>query len=37
MLFNRTPKIDTVPAKLDVYDSVIYVGPVWMGHIASLI
>jgi len=35
MLFNRTPKVN--PTMIDVEDNdlVIFVGPVWMGHVAS--
>jgi multimeric flavodoxin WrbA len=35
MLFNRTPQVDPIVDKVEDYDSVIFVGPVWMGHIAA--
>jgi len=35
MLFNRTPKIKTTSEKVEDYDKVIFVGPVWMGQIAT--
>jgi flavodoxin len=33
--FNRTPEIIMPVEKIDAYDWVIFVGPVWMGQIAS--
>ena len=35
MLFNRTPAVTPEPAKLQQYDHIIFVGPVWMGQPAS--
>jgi flavodoxin len=35
MLFKRTPKISMPAAKTDGCDLVIFVGPVWMGGVAS--
>jgi hypothetical protein len=36
MIFNRTPKITLSPeVDLDQYDVKLFVGPVWMGHVAS--
>ena len=35
MLLNRSPKIDVAPAKVEDYDLVLFVGPVWMGKAAS--
>ena len=35
MMFNRTPKITMPVEKTDEYDLVLFVGPVWMGQIAT--
>jgi flavodoxin len=36
IIFNRTPKIKMPPVEnLETYDLKLFVGPVWMGHIAS--
>ncbi len=35
MLFNRTPKIVMPVEKTDAHDLVFFVGPVWMGQIAT--
>lgn len=35
MLFNRTPKIQIPATKTEEYGLVIFVGPVWMGQVAS--
>ena len=35
VLFNRAPKIHPVPQDLTDADLVIFVGPVWMGKVAS--
>lgn len=35
MLLNRTPKVNPISAEFEDYDQVIFVGPVWMGHIAT--
>ena len=35
MLFNRTPKVNTEVDSVKDSDFVIFVGPVWMGHVAS--
>lgn len=35
MLFNRTPKISTIDINVDNVDLLIFVSPVWMGHVAS--
>lgn len=35
MMFNRTPKISMPVAKAEECDLVIFVGPVWMGQVAS--
>lgn len=35
MMFNRTPKVTSQPERLDDYDRVIFLGPVWMGHVAA--
>ena len=35
MIFNRTPKIDTLVSKTEENDLVLFVGPVWMGQVAS--
>ena len=34
ILFNRTPQV-TIPDNAEYYDWVIFVGPVWMGHVAT--
>ena len=34
-VFNRTPKIILPAEKIEAYDRVLFVGPVWMGQIAS--
>jgi multimeric flavodoxin WrbA len=35
VLFKRTPKVSVPVADVGVYDLVIFVGPVWMGQVAS--
>ncbi|MBC7097808.1 flavodoxin family protein [Candidatus Bipolaricaulota bacterium] len=35
MLFNRTPKVKPIVDKVEDNDFVIFVGPVWMGQVAS--
>jgi len=35
MFLNRTPKISMPPEKIEAYDGVFFVGPVWMGQIAT--
>ncbi len=35
ILFKRTPKIDLPVENVAAYDLVFFVGPVWMGHVAS--
>ena len=35
MVFNRTPKIVMPVEKTEAYDLVLFVGPVWMGQIAT--
>jgi len=35
MTFNRTPKIMMPVEKIEEYDLVLFVGPVWMGQIAT--
>ena len=35
VLFNRTPKLSTPVESTEGYDLVLFVGPVWMGQIAS--
>jgi flavodoxin len=35
VLFNRTPHVNPVPDKMDEYDLIILVGPVWMGQVAT--
>lgn len=35
MLFNRTPKVNPIVNNVEDNDLVIFVGPVWMGHVAS--
>ncbi|MCK4356593.1 NAD(P)H-dependent oxidoreductase [Candidatus Bipolaricaulota bacterium] len=35
MLFNRTPKVNPIVDKVEDNDLVIFVGPVWMGQVAS--
>jgi len=35
ILFNRTPKIIMPIVKPGEYDLIIFIGPVWMGHIAT--
>jgi hypothetical protein len=34
VLFNRTPKTEPKPARLENYDLVLFFGPVWMGQAA---
>jgi len=34
-VFGRTPKIRMPAAKVEEYDLVVFVGPVWMGNVAS--
>ena len=35
MLFNRTPRVNPIVNNVEDNDLVIFVGPVWMGHVAS--
>ena len=35
MIFNKTPQVQPTPDKLDNYDLVLFVGPVWMGQVAA--
>ena len=35
MILNRTPKIDLPVDGVEGYDLVLFVGPVWMGYVAS--
>ena len=35
MFFNRTPKISMSSEKIEAYDWVLFVGPVWIGQIAT--
>jgi hypothetical protein len=35
MLFNRTPKVYTAMNGVEESDLVLFVGPVWMGHVAA--
>ena len=35
MIFNRTPRIQPIHDRLEKYDQILFVGPVWMGHAAS--
>ncbi len=35
MLFNRTPQVQPTPERLENYDLILFLGPVWMGHVAS--
>jgi len=35
MLFNRTPKVSPAVETVDGYDLILFVGPVWMGHVAA--
>lgn len=35
LIFNRTPKVQPMPETLANYDLVLFLGPVWMGSVAS--
>ena len=35
ILFNRTPKVNPKPVNVEDNDLVIFVGPVWMGYVAT--
>ncbi len=35
MMFNRTPKVQPMPEKLEGYDLILFAGPVWMGQTAA--
>lgn len=35
VLLNRTPMVSPAAETLDGYDLVLFVGPVWMGHVAT--
>ncbi len=35
ILFKRTPKINMPLENAEAYDLVLFVGPVWMGHVAT--
>jgi flavodoxin len=35
ILFKRTPKINMPVESVEAYDLVLFVGPVWMGHVAT--
>ena len=35
MLFKRTPRVSPIPDKVEDNDLVLFVGPVWMGQVAT--
>lgn len=35
MIFARKPQVSPTPKSLHQYDLILFVGPVWMGHVAS--
>jgi len=35
IIFNRTPRVQPIPDRLEKYDPILFVGPVWMGQAAS--
>jgi len=35
LLLGRCPRLETLPEGLDTYDLVVFIGPVWMFHVAS--
>ncbi|MNB86155.1 hypothetical protein D3C75_330920 [compost metagenome] len=35
MMLNRAPQVKPAPDQLGTYDMLLFVGPVWMGHVAA--
>lgn len=35
LIFNKTPQVQPTPDRLKNYDLILFVAPVWMGHVAS--
>jgi hypothetical protein len=35
MIFNRTPQVKPAPDQLEPCDFILFLGPVWMGHVAA--
>jgi hypothetical protein len=35
LIFHKTPKVEPSPAILENYDQVIFIGPVWIGQVAT--
>jgi hypothetical protein len=35
LIFNRTPRVQPIPQNLEKYDLILFVGPVWMGQVAT--
>lgn len=35
LIFNRTPKVQPIPERLENYDLILFFGPIWMGHVAT--
>lgn len=35
IIFNRTPQVQPIPARLENYDLVLFFGPIWMGQVAT--
>lgn len=35
MIFNRIPQVQPTPGELGGYDLILFLGPVWMGHVAA--
>lgn len=35
MIFNRTPRVQSLPSALEQYERILFIAPVWMGKVAS--
>jgi len=35
MILNRTPRVQPFPSELEKYERILFIGPVWMGKVAS--
>jgi hypothetical protein len=35
LIFNRTPRVQPIPERLEKYDLILFFGPIWMGQVAT--
>lgn len=35
LIFHRTPQVQPIPERLENYGLILFLGPVWMGHVAT--